>query len=181
MLITRIMASHHAHHSTGVAAGLIAAALVYQAGAGGPAYAWCIGAALAGTAGGTAPDWLEVAWWSRKRKLWITHRTWMHWGLGWFALLTGSYLSLNQVVWAPLAFGFAAGGVMHLFADWPNPLGVPWILGRHSLNWWKSGRCDWIVIGLAWVAAFIVCDGVFFQDEHLHRLAGLAHLVRGRV
>jgi hypothetical protein len=45
---------------------------------------------------------------------------------------------------------------MHLLADWPNPLGVPWIWKRHSLNLWKSGRCDLLVVGLAWVAACFV-------------------------
>ena len=50
---------------------------------------------------------------------------------------------------APL-FGFACGGLMHLLADWPNPLGVPWIWRRHSLNLWKSGRCDLIVVAAAW-------------------------------
>ncbi|RDJ99347.1 hypothetical protein DLM46_29425, partial [Paraburkholderia lacunae] len=43
-------------------------------------------------------------------------------------------------------FGFACGGLMHLLADWPNPLGVPWIAGRHSLNLWNSGHCDLIVL-----------------------------------
>jgi hypothetical protein len=52
---------------------------------------------------------------------------------------------------------------MHLLADWPNPLGVPWIIKRHSLNWWKSGRCDIVVIALAWSAAFVIADRVFFH------------------
>lgn len=168
------MASHHAHHSTGLAAGMIAAVLVHQAGADGPYYLWSGLAAIMGTAGGTAPDWLEVAWWSRKRKLWIAHRTWTHWGIGWLALLGYSYCSLKEGPWAPLAFGFAAGGVMHLLADWPNPMGVPWIFRRHSLKWWKSGRCDLIVIGLAWTAAFAVADQVFFHNKYLNRLAGFA-------
>jgi membrane-bound metal-dependent hydrolase YbcI (DUF457 family) len=172
------MASHHAHHVTGIAAGLIAAALVHQAGAAGPLHVWSGLAALMGIIGGTAPDWLEVAWWSRKRKLWIAHRSWMHWGIGWCGLLIGSYLALGRIDWAPLPFGFAAGGVMHLLADWPNPMGVPWIIERRSLHLWKSGRCDLIVIALAWAAAFVVCDGVFFDSEHLHRLTALAHGVR---
>ncbi|MFP3615840.1 hypothetical protein SB778_37995, partial [Paraburkholderia sp. SIMBA_050] len=46
-----------------------------------------LAAFAAGVAGGTAPDWLEVAWWTRKRRLWITHRTVTHWGIGWIALL----------------------------------------------------------------------------------------------
>ncbi|MGJ7916970.1 metal-dependent hydrolase [Massilia sp. LXY-6] len=168
------MASNHAHHATGLAAGLIAAVLVYHAGAGGPYQAWSVLAAITGSAGGTAPDWLEVAWWSRKRKLWITHRTLTHWGIGWFALLACSFLALNRVPWAPLPFGFAAGGIMHLLADWPNPLGVPWLMGRHSLNLWKSGRCDVIVIALAWALAFVVADRVLAHDGHVRALAGFS-------
>ena len=59
---------------------------------------------------------------------------------------------------------------MHLLADWPNPLGVPWIIRRHSLRWWKSGRHDLIVIGAAWLAATIVADHVFFDGIHLRRI-----------
>lgn len=149
------MASHTAHHATGWAAGLIAAALVTHAGAAGPWHAGSVAACVAGIAGGTAPDWLEVAWWSRARRLWITHRTATHWGLGWIAALVLAYGSLGHArPFAAAAFGFACGGLMHLLADWPNPLGVPWIWKRHSLNWWKSGRCDLVIVALAWAAAF---------------------------
>jgi membrane-bound metal-dependent hydrolase YbcI (DUF457 family) len=148
------MASNQAHHATGWAAGIIAAALVARVGAAGPWYAGSLAALVAGVAGGTAPDWLEVAWWTRARRLWITHRTATHWGLAWAAALVVSYRSLGHA--HPLAaawFGFACGGLMHLLADWPNPLGVPWIWKRHSLNLWKSGRCDLVVVALAWAAA----------------------------
>lgn len=163
------MASHKAHHLTGWAAGVIAAALVVRAGAGGPYYIWGLASLIAGLFGATAPDWLEVAWWSRRRRLWITHRTWTHWGVAWIALLSYSYQDLPRQHWAPMLFGFAAGGLMHLLADWPNPLGVPWLIGRHSLKLWKSGRCDWIVIGLAWLGAFLVADHVFWHDIHTLR------------
>jgi hypothetical protein len=148
------MASRTAHHATGWAAGTIAAAFVLRSGAAGPWHAGSIAALIAGVAGATAPDWLEVAWWTRARRLWITHRTATHWGLGWTTALIVSYRSLGHG--HPLAaalFGFACGGLMHLLADWPNPLGVPWIWRRHSLHLWKSGHCDLIVVGLAWIAA----------------------------
>ncbi len=67
---------------------------------------------------------------------------------------------------AACAFGFACGGIMHLLADWLNPLGVPWIASRHSLNLWPSGNCDLIVVGLAWVAALCVADQVWFHFAH---------------
>ncbi len=104
------MASHNAHHATGWAAGLIAAALVWQAGAAGPWHVGSFAAFAAGVAGGTAPDWLEVAWWSRKRRLWIKHRTATHWGLGWIALLWFADRSLRggfiKTVW--LAAGYSS-------------------------------------------------------------------------
>ncbi|NRO97236.1 metal-dependent hydrolase [Paraburkholderia sp. NMBU_R16] len=148
------MASRSAHHLTGWAAGVIAAVLVAQASAAGHWYIGSLGACLAGVVGGTAPDWLEIAWWSRSRRLWIAHRSATHWGVGWIAALVLAYRSLGHAhpFAAPL-FGFACGGIMHLVADWPNPLGVPWIFRRHSLNWWKSGRCDLLVVALAWGAA----------------------------
>ena len=121
------MASNKAHHATGWAAGVIAAALVAHADAGGPYQVLSMLAFVMGALGGTAPDWLEVAWWARTHRLWITHRTWTHWGLAWIALLVYTYLQLPHHLWAPPLFGFAAGGIMHLLADWPNPLGVPWI------------------------------------------------------
>ena len=165
------MASTKAHHASGWAAGVIAAALVVQAGASGPYHVWGWLTLVTGIVGGTAPDWLEVAWWSRRHRLWITHRTWTHWGLAWIGLLAYSYLTLKHHVWAPLLFGFAAGGLMHLLADWPNPMGIPWIVGRHSLKLWKSGNCDCFVVGPAWIAAVIVVDHVFFRSVHTFMLA----------
>lgn len=167
------MASKKAHHATGWAAGVAAAALVIQAGAGGPGHLQAGLALCAGLAGGTAPDWLEVAWWSKRRKLWITHRTWTHWGIAWLALLWFSHARLGDAFWAPALFGFCAGGVMHLLADWPNPMGVPWIYGRHSLKLWKSGRCDLIVVACAWASSIWLADRVLFGGIHLARALSL--------
>lgn len=90
------MASHAAHHASGWASGLVAAALVAQAGAAGPWHVYSLAAFAAGVAGGTAPDWLEIAWWRRTRRLWVTHRTITHWGVGWAALLAFAYRSLGH-------------------------------------------------------------------------------------
>lgn len=172
------MASRSAHHATGWAAGIIAAALVARAGAAGPWQAGPVLALAAGIAGGTAPDWLEIAWWTRARRLWITHRTATHWGLAWIAALILSYCSLGRThLFSAALFGFACGGLMHLLADWPNPLGVPWIWKRHSLNWWKSGRCDLVVIVLAWAAAYWAIRPLWAQRVmHLmHFLGSFAH------
>jgi hypothetical protein len=154
------MASNKAHHATGFAAGIIAAALVGAVTQGD--LLRCGLAFVAAVAGGTAPDWLEVAWWRRKHRLWVTHRTVTHWGIGWLVLLALSWHWLGRHPGA--AFGFGFGGVMHLLADWPNPLGVPWIASRHSLNLWTSGRCDMFVVAGAWAAAFGVADHFWFHD-----------------
>ncbi|WP_374482413.1 metal-dependent hydrolase [Zoogloea sp.] len=160
------MASNKAHHATGWAAAVIAAAVVAHSGAGGPYQMWSALSFVMGLAGSTAPDWLEVAWWSRSRRLWITHRTLTHWGLAWIALLFYSYEQLGKNSLAALGVGFAIGGVMHLLADWPNPLGVPWLCCRHSLKWWKSGRCDLIVVAASWIGAFACADYVWFHGVH---------------
>ena len=57
------MASNKAHHATGWAAAVIAAAVVAQSGVHGPYYVWIVLSFVAGLLGSTAPDWLEVAWW----------------------------------------------------------------------------------------------------------------------
>ena len=172
------MASSKAHHATGFAAGVIAAAVVaHGVGGGGSFHIGVLLSFIAGVAGSTAPDWLEVAWWSRARRLWITHRTLTHWGVGWLALLAASYHWLGHSVYAAPAFGFACGGLMHLFADWPNPLGVPWIAGRHSLNLWNSGHCDLIVVAASWAAAWFVGEHVWLHG--VHGLTFLRHLTRG--
>lgn len=165
------MASNKAHHASGIAAGLLATAIVIKAGAGGPYYLLALITLIAGTLGGTAPDWMEVAWWRGKKKrgaqrLWITHRTITHWGIAWIALLYFSHKSLGHVWWACAAFGFATGGIMHLLTDWPNPMGVPWIFRRHSLGLWRSGRLESMVIMMTWImcavlADTLVCDGVY--------------------
>lgn len=146
---------------------------------GGMYYLYLALALLAGVAGATAPDWLEVAWWSKRRKLWITHRTLTHWGIGWGALLALSWHLLRQHPAAAAGFGFACGGIMHLLADWPNPLGVPWIGPRHSLNLWTSGTCDLIVVGLSWVAAFYVVDDLWFHHAHVRMLLNAVHVLTG--
>jgi membrane-bound metal-dependent hydrolase YbcI (DUF457 family) len=170
------MASKRAHRASGIAAGLLAAAIVVKAQAGGPYYLLALLSALAGAWGGTAPDWMEIAWWRSKTKyrgaarLWINHRTLTHWGIPWVILLIYSYVSLNSVWWAPVAFGFAAGGMMHLLTDWPNPMGVPWIWRRHSLSMWRSGNLETMVIVLTWVGCALGADVVLAGGENTMRL-----------
>ena len=160
------MASRKAHHATGWAAAFIAAAVIARHGAG--TWHWAsVAGFVAALPGATAPDWMEVAWWSKSRRLWITHRSWTHWGVIWIGLLLWSYHALGTHALAAPAFGFACGGVMHLLADWPNPLGVPWLARRHSLNWWKSGRCDLIIVAAAWLGAFVVFDDVWLHRTHI--------------
>ncbi|CAG2148534.1 metal-dependent hydrolase [Cupriavidus plantarum] len=167
------MASSKAHHATGWAAAVIYAAVVAKHGGAGWHWANALGF-VAALFGSTAPDWMEVAWWSRSRRLWITHRTLTHWGIGWIALLIGAYHALGTHAMAAPLFGFACGGLMHLLADWPNPLGVPWIAGRHSLNWWNSGRCDWFIVAASWLIAGAVSADLWMQGrlsvELLHHL-----------
>ena len=55
------MASSKAHHATGFAAGVIAAAIVARIGGGGSFHVGVLLSFLAGVIGSTAPDWLEVA------------------------------------------------------------------------------------------------------------------------
>ena len=165
------MASRMAHVATGWAAGVMAAAVVSHAGFAGPYYVWCIAALVAGIVGGSAPDALERRFWSPKGGLWIRHRTATHWGLGWLGFLLYSYHLLATHNWAAILLGYAAGGVMHLAIDSPNPMGVPWVYRRVSLNLWASGERDFVVIAGAWIAALILCDVLWFKALHIGHLA----------
>lgn len=147
------------------------AGVVIDTGIAGPYYLVAVATFLLTLCGSTAPDWLEVAWWRRKHKLWVAHRTWTHWGVPWTALFYYSYQSLMTEPVAPLSFGFAAGALMHLICDWPNPKGLIWIYKRHSLNLWRSGRCDFILVMTAWAAAFLFIDGRFFESVHITWIA----------
>jgi hypothetical protein len=59
-----------------------------------------------------------------------------------------------------VAFGFAAGGMMRLLTDWPNPMGVPWIWRRHSLSMWRSGNLESMVIVLSWGGCALLADAL---------------------
>jgi membrane-bound metal-dependent hydrolase YbcI (DUF457 family) len=158
------MASHAAHKSTGWAAGIIAAATLAQAGMSAP---WCALAFVTANLGATAPDWLELAWWrrGRGRHTWIAHRSWTHWGLAWFALVAYAYYGMAEQPWLSQALAFGIGGVIHLIADAPNPLGVPWLWGsrRMSLHLWNSGRADILVTAPIWLSAAVVADKTWSQ------------------
>ena len=84
-------------------------------------------------------------------------------------LLIYAYVNLGLIWWAPVAFGFASGGVMHLLADWPNPMGVPWIFRRHSLSMWRSGNLEPVVIVLSWWGCALVADGLIFHGANTLR------------
>lgn len=166
------MASAEAHRAIGWAAGVAAAALVIEAGAAGPLYWHALAALVAGRVGGVFPDRFEEAWWTRKRIQLIPHRTWTHIAALWIALLVGAYHFIGLQPWAPIAFGFALGGVSHLAADLPNPQGIPLLWKkRTSLDLWKSGRADTLVAGAAWALA------LWFTDRALLDGAGTAWAV----
>jgi membrane-bound metal-dependent hydrolase YbcI (DUF457 family) len=84
--------------------------------------------------------------------------------------LKHSYVSLGSVWWAPVAFGFAAGGMMHLLTDWPNPMGVPWIWRRHSLSMWRSGRLEPMVIVLSWGGCALGADALLADGANTMKL-----------
>lgn len=56
-------------------------------------------------------------------------------------------------------FGYSMGALLHLLTDIPNPMGIPIFLKkRYSLNLWKSGKNESIII------AFFVLLNLFYFD-----------------
>ncbi len=153
------MASKAGHLATGAASGVIASLISYKLLSSQPLYLYIL-TFLASIPGGTAPDWLEITSWSPEtgRQSLIKHRTITHWGLLWLFLWFFSLLCIPVIVWATIFFGFATGGLMHLLMDWPNPMGVPWIRikKRHSLNLWRSGEYEFLLVIVVWaIVSFI--------------------------
>ncbi|MFW6343082.1 MAG: metal-dependent hydrolase [Halothiobacillaceae bacterium] len=130
------------HQISGVAAGLVVGALLWPDI---PGY-WLVGLVPAAMAGAVAPDRLEWAPLGSGR--WIAHRTWTHWWPIWVGLLLVGLHAPLPALGAALLLAFAAGGLIHLLGDWPNPTGIPiWTpLRRHSLNWWRSGEREWLMV-----------------------------------
>lgn len=117
--------------------------------------------------GATAPDWLEI----RKKSggTVINHRTITHWLPLWIGLfafanymmnneqlnLLGLEIASNQYIASSL-LGFAIGGLLHLAVDFPNPMGIPVFTPYHrlSLNLWKSGKNESLVISVVALFSF---------------------------
>jgi membrane-bound metal-dependent hydrolase YbcI (DUF457 family) len=151
------------HHLTGVAAGILVAAVGLHQGSG----MMSLVAIPAGYFGGTAPDWLEMsrAVYSTRRQRWvrrsvITHRTITHWWPVWMLALILALLcptsSLSLDACRMAALGFVAGGFMHLAMDIPNPSGIPirtpYARSRFGFGWWKSGNAMEPLAGVVMVA-----------------------------
>ena len=166
------------HRLTGIAAGCLAAAILYPL-----LRDMSLVAIPAGYVGGTAPDWLEIAHaeFSPQQQRWvrqsvIPHRTITHWWPLWLALLVGvmvwpvhawiiapglfnghSLFTLNLApILRAVVAGFTAGGIMHLIMDVPNPSGIPILTpmarSRWSLHWWRSGNAQEPLAGLGMAA-----------------------------
>lgn len=138
------MATGLTHQITGTATGALIAAVGLHLGVGLLTGAVIIAGAAVGA---KAPDYLE----GRA----IRHRTITHWWFLWVVpLILGLHAMTHQ---APeiggFLVGFAMSAITHLLLDLPNPMGVPFLTPyrRVSLNWWRSGRHEWLIVP-AWLA-----------------------------
>ena len=124
---------------------------------------------LGGIVGARSPDWLEVArwktrgwlWWKQAfRESWIPHRTITHWMLAWVVAVAVSTLSFisTGTPGTALFLGFTASGLLHVFADWLTPMGVPFLLPwkRHSLKLIHGLRGEIVfIVGLFGIVLFL--------------------------
>ncbi len=155
------------HLATGWAVGLANAAWLSTQTLPVPTYLWPILALLFTVPGSTAPDWMEIVKWSPQggRSSLIKHRTWTHYPYFWLAGLIWSYLNFEQG-WPILIWSFCLGGITHLIVDFPNPMGIPlkWPTKRRtSLNLWKSGDNELLIVFVFYMSAGWYAAHVFFK------------------
>ena len=126
------------HKLAGLAVGAMAATALLHCN---PDGAWF--AVFGGYFGGTLPDRLE--WVGKSR--WCDHRTITHWWPIWIGLGIWSIWNAGQI-WASFFVGMSVGAISHILLDWPNPTGIPlrhpW--KRHSLQWWRSGQHEVLIL-----------------------------------
>lgn len=139
------------HLGTGWAIGLANATWLTTINLPEPIYLWPILGFLFVIPGSTAPDWMEIVKWSPEggRSSLLKHRTWTHYPWFWLAPLIWSFLNFD-LGWPILLWSFCLGGITHLIVDFPNPMGIPlkWpTKKRTSLNLWKSGQAEPIIVG----------------------------------
>ena len=106
--------------------------------------------------GAVAPDALE---WIIPGKLrWCEHRTITHWWPWWLLTLLIGIMHMDDL-WGPALLSYSLCAFSHLACDWPNPTGIPLLhpWDRRSLNWWRSGQKEWLLIpGWAALSALVV-------------------------
>lgn len=144
------------HRISGLGLG---AAVAYAAP--GEASAYIAGAAA--YFGATAPDWMERPTWKeegswftggkrRVRKSLVEHRKWTHWAAPWAAALV-----VGVVMGMPPIWGFALGGLLHVFLDAMTPMGVPVLVPsrRRSLRLvtGTGTELSWLALTLCLIAA----------------------------
>ena len=142
----KLLMGRTGHRLTGIAAGCLVACAFWRSDG-----VLSLAAIPAGTFGGTAPDWLEIAHaeYSQKYQRWmrqsvIPHRTITHWWPLWVLAASLPFLIRMPVLLNMATMGFVAGAWMHLLMDLPNPTGIPMATprarSRFGFGWWKSGN-----------------------------------------
>lgn len=134
-------------------------------------------AAITCIVGSTAPDWMEirVSVKGGGSKTLIPHRTITHIVGAWVLLAVYSYCSVKSIETPfydlPLMendslsaslFGFACGGLVHLFGDLPNKQKIPILTlwDGIALNLWKSGKNEGLMVFLT----FAIASGLLLKE-----------------
>ncbi|WP_267926072.1 metal-dependent hydrolase [Desulfolithobacter dissulfuricans] len=104
--------------------------------------------------GSLAPDWLEVAWFSKwfGRQSLVPHRTITHWPWPWIMALAALFFAPVDGPGFWLVAGFLAGGLLHLVLDLATPAGIP--LGKpfgkkQSFSLYRTGGPGEIIVSVA--------------------------------
>lgn len=158
------------HHLTGAGTGVLIGTFLVMLGY---PLIYCIGAIISGWAGGTAPDWLEIARAQKtnlnnyERKSLIPHRTITHWWPIWIIPLSFlvfevfyTHESFEGLFISFLIISFIFGALTHLLMDVPNPMGIPIKLPfkkyRYSLHLWNSGNFMEVPFALVYLSLTVL-------------------------
>jgi membrane-bound metal-dependent hydrolase YbcI (DUF457 family) len=141
---------------------------------------WLAGLVISILAGSTAPDWMEIPYFSKTlntRVSIIPHRTVTHWLLLWGGILFYCLIDWNNPLtpYDPMiliVLGFSMGAVTHCIMDWLTadgvPVFVPFLFGNQSLHMIRGLTGEWLsMLSMGAITYYLIKYGKTLEMGHL--------------